>query len=84
MSSGRNVGRPACFTAEEWAEWRKMLWQRQDGAEFYSHYCGDCTPDYKRKMSLRGLCSHPETLFRVVDGGVVGIRGKEGVTCSEG
>jgi hypothetical protein len=36
-------------------------------------HCEDCTPSYQLRMKKAGRCEHPDVMFTIEDGGVVGV-----------
>lgn len=62
---------PKCFTAPEWAEWKKYAMLalvgttgRVYGRSELPPHCGDCTPRFQSLMKASGRCAHTEVKFK--------------------
>lgn len=67
---------PACFESEEqWLEFADLWKLSQPNVKM--KMCHDCTPEWRDQMIRENRCAHPETVFVLLDGEVVGVNGEK-------
>jgi hypothetical protein len=65
---------PRCFNSVvQWRDWLKAARVLNPGS---SGYCTDCTFKYKNQMIKENRCNYPTVKFKLIDGGVEGVREK--------
>lgn len=62
---------PLCFSPRIFDLWEKA--NRSSTSAACRSHCRDCMPSYQLRMKKLKRCEHPETMFIVEDGGVVGL-----------
>ena len=68
---------PPCFDSrEQYHSWRASARDYSKGkTRPMAHFCMDCTPEYKEKMTNAARCVHPIVVFVQLPGeGLVGAR----------
>lgn len=71
--------KPRCFESEDqWDEFQ-MLWALSNRGT-KPNMCHDCTPEWRNQMIRADRCAHPETVFVMNDGEVVGVNGSKWFT----
>lgn len=65
---------PACFESpSQWEEYVRLWKYSRIGLKF--NMCYDCTPEWRDQMTRENRCAHPETVFVIQDGDLVGVTG---------
>lgn len=57
---------PRCASQSQYDSWRDLR-----PAAGVAGFCEDCTPEFQKEKSAKGMCDHPEVLFYLDENGLI-------------